>query len=77
MYAQNGGLVIGSWCSGPHPSGKHYKATISVQPIYSTRDGQMSSASISHFGKSWNPNLVCLKPDQVKPMTIKLILVIS
>ena len=49
-----------------------------------SRGGRMSRAPASHFGRSGNPKIagsspepVGSKPDRVKPMTLKLILVAS
>ena len=41
------------------------------------RDGQMSRAYVSHFGRSGNLNLMGSNSGLVKPMTLKLILVAS
>ena len=43
----------------------------------SKRDGQISRSSVSRFGRSENPSLKDSNSGQMKPMTLKLILVVS
>ena len=57
------------------------KATTPLHAILSleqTREcGRMSRTSFSRFGRLENPNIACLNPGRVKPMTLKLIIVTS